>query len=106
MQTLKVLGQADLAATTLTAVYTVPASTQAAVSSVVFCNRNAAARTVRLSVAVAGLADTPKQYLEYDLSVAAHTSYTLKSGISLGAADVIRAYASDVDVSVSVFGVE
>lgn len=105
-QTLKVLGQVNLAATTLTAVYTVPASTSTVISSIVVCNRNAAARTFRLSVAVAGAADDPKQYLVYDTSIAANTSLAFALGISLATTDVLKAYASAVDVTVQAFGVE
>ncbi|MEY2667737.1 MAG: hypothetical protein RJA59_375 [Pseudomonadota bacterium] len=105
-QVLKVLGQADLAATTLTAVYTVPASTKVVISSIVVCNRNAAARTFRLAVAVAGAADDPKQYLVYDATVAANESLAFALGITLAATDVLRAYASAVDVTVQAFGSE
>lgn len=105
-QTLKVLGQADLGATTLTSVYTVPGGTTAALSSVVFCNRNVAARTIRWSVAVASAADDPKQYLAYGMNVPANDSLAFPIGVSLGPADQVRAWASAVDVSVSIFGVE
>src|SRR5512139_1977479 len=105
-ETRKVLGQAALAATTLTAVYTVPGATQAVVSTVVLCNRDVTDATVRLSVAVAGAANDSKQYLYYDLPLPANDTFCATLGIALGAADVIRAYASTANVSVNVFGVE
>ena len=105
-QTLKVLGQSALAATTLTAVYTVPAATTAAVSTITVCERSGAATTYRLSVAVAGAADATSQYLVYDAALAANETQTLTLGISLGAGDVVRAYAGAATVSVNVFGVE
>lgn len=104
--TIKNLGQADLAATTLTGVYTVPASTQTVISSVVFCNRNGSAVTIRCSVAVAGAADANAQYIAYDQNVPANTSLVLQIGITMAATDVLRAYASTTGVSVNVFGVE
>lgn len=105
-ETLKVLGQADLAATTLTDVYQVPVSTAAVLSSVVFCNRTGSAKTFRLSVAVAGAADADKQYLAYDTSLDANTTAGILLGITLGPTDIVRAYASATGVSVNVFGSE
>lgn len=102
----KVLGQAALAITTLTAVYTVPASTQAVVSTVTVCNRGAGNATFRVSVSVAGAADDPKQYLYYDLPLNAYDSFVLTLGIALGAGDIIKGYASTANLTMNVFGVE
>lgn len=102
---LKVLGQAALAATTLTNVYTVPASTQAAVSNIVVVNRGATATTFRAAIAVAGAADATKQYLAYDLTLPANDHW--QSGpVSLDAADVVRAYAGNANLTCQVFGVQ
>lgn len=105
-ETRKVLGQAALAATTLTAAYTVPGATQAVVSTVTLCNRDPAGCAVRLSVAIAGAADDPKQYLYYDLPLSGNDTFAATIGIALGAGDVVRAYASTANVTVNVFGVE
>lgn len=104
-ETLKVLGQSKPLATTLTDAYTVPALTTAVVSSIVICNQGAAT-SFRISVAVAGLADTAKQYLFYDTAIAANTTYTVTIGISLGAADVVRVYNTLATLSFNIFGVE
>lgn len=101
-----ILGQADLAATSETDLYTVPAGGQAVLSSVVFANRNAASRTVRLYVAEGGVATADKMYIAYDVTVDGNASLVYQLGITLTESDVVRAYASDVDVSVNVFGVE
>lgn len=105
-QTLKVLGQADLAATTLTDVYTVPGGTSTTISTVFVCNKNASARTIRIAVAIAGASDDPEQYLYHTLSIAAYDTFAVTAGITLASTDVLRAYASGADVSVNVFGVE
>lgn len=102
----KVLGQAALAATTLTDVYTVPAGKSAVVSTVFICNRSAGAVATRLSVAVAGAADDNKQYIYYGLSIPANDSISLTAGITLAATDVFRAYAASADISVNIFGSE
>lgn len=103
--TIKVLAQSALSATTLTDVYTVPGATTTVVSSVTICNRGTAT-TFRLSVAIAGGADANAQYLYYDLAIPANDTFALTLGVSLGAADVLRAYAGSANVSVNVFGVE
>lgn len=105
-ETRKVLGQAALAATSLTDVYTVPGATQAVVSTVSLCNRGTSEATVRLSVAVAGAVDATSQYVYYDLPLPANDTFVATVGIALGATDVVRAYASTANVTVNVFGVE
>lgn len=105
-ETRKVLGQSALAATTLTDVYTVPVATEAVISSVVICNRSATDTTVRLAVAEAGAVASDKQYLYYDLALPGNMTFIATIGITLGAADVLRAYAAAATVSVNVYGVE
>jgi hypothetical protein len=105
-ETRKILGQSALAATTLTDVYTVPAATQCVNSSVFICNQSGANRTFRVSLAVAGLADTAKQYIYYNESLPKDTTFVFTTGITFGATDVIRVYASGTGVSVNVLGVE
>lgn len=104
--TLKILAQAELAATTLTDVYTVPASRSTTVSTITVCNRTGANLTFRLSVAAAGAADTNSQYLYYDMPLPAKDTFAITLGITLSTTDKIRAYASAAGVSVNVFGVE
>jgi hypothetical protein len=104
--TVKVLGQLSPGATTLTDLYTVPAVTQVVASSLVICNQNAVAVTFRVSVAVAGAGDDPKQYIYYGQSLAANATFIATIGISLGAADVVRVYASSTAMSFNLYGVE
>jgi len=103
---LKVLGQVDTAATTVTTLYTVPDATVTTISSIVVANRTGSAITFRLSVHVAGASADDKQYLYYDKSVAANDSLTIVIGITLNQTDVLKVYASAVDMSFNVFGVE
>jgi hypothetical protein len=102
----KVLGQAALAATTLTDVYTVPAATSAIVSTIFLANRSAGSVAVRVAVAVAGAGDDSKQYLVYDQAVPANETLSITAGITLAATDVVRAYAASANISVNVFGTE
>jgi len=101
----KNLGQAALAASTLTAVYTVPPGTSAVISTITVCNRSTLT-TIRLSHAIAGAADTPAQYFVYDAPLDDNDTAHFTYGITLGAGDVIRAYANDATVSVNIWGEE
>ena len=103
---IKVLGQVDPSATTTTTLYTVPSETVTTISSIVAANRTGSAITFRLSVHVAGAGADDKQYLYYDKSVAANDSLTIVIGITLNQTDVLKVYASAVDMSFNVFGVE
>jgi hypothetical protein len=103
---IKVLGQLNAAATTLETLYTVPGATTTAISTVMVCNRNAFEVTFRLSVQVAGAADTGKQYLYYDMTLSANDTFAATIGITLGATDVVKTYASTTGVSFNIFGTE
>jgi len=105
-EALKVLGQSAPAATTLTALYTVPAATSVTASSLVVCNQNVAKIKFRVSVAVAGAADAPKQYLYYDVEVLGKNSFTFTIGFTLAATDVVRVYSDTANTSFNLFGVE
>lgn len=105
--TYKVLGQSAPNANTTANVYTVPASTQAVVSSIVVTNRNNAANiTYRLAVQPAGAALANQHYIAYDSTVTALDTVALSLGLSLGNTDVVSVYAGSGNVSFSVFGVE
>lgn len=106
MDTLKVLGQVNPNATTLTTLYTVPEATSATVSSVVVANRSATPTTFRISVAVAGAEDTEKQYLYYDVSIDGNDTFIATIGVTLATTDVVRCYATLATLSFQLFGVE
>jgi hypothetical protein len=105
-QTYKVLGQLAPAATTETDLYTVPASTQTVISTIHVTNRSTSDATFRLSISVAGAATATKDYISYDVTCAANgfVSYTI--GITLGAADKVRVYASSANLSFAAYGSE
>jgi hypothetical protein len=103
---LKVLGQLDPAATTVTVLYTVPDMTQTTVSSIVAANRTGSAITFRLSVHVGGASADDKQFIYYDKSVAANDSLSIVLGITLNQTDVVKVYTSSVSPSHNMFGCE
>lgn len=104
--TYKVLGQSNPAATTATTLYTVPASTQAVVSTIVIANLTATAATFRIAVRVAGATLANSQYVAYDITVGASDSTALTLGITLNATDVITVYGSTANLTFTAFGSE
>jgi hypothetical protein len=101
-----VLGQVNPAATTLTTLYTVPASTETIVSTITVANIGADTLTYRIAVRPAGAAIDPKHYLVYDAALSPGTAQTMTLGLTLEATDVVSVYASDTDAAFSAFGAE
>jgi len=97
------LGQQAPAAITETTLYTVSA-TSVVVSSVVICNRAGAADTIRLSVSVGGGATANKDYLYYDLTIAANDTFIFTGGITMANSDVMRCYSTNGTCSFNLFG--
>jgi hypothetical protein len=105
--TYKVLGQAAPAAATTSNVYTVPAATQAVVSTIIITNRNSNANaTYRIAVQPAGAALANQHYIAFEAPVTAYDSVALTLGLSLGNTDVVSVYSANSNMSYSVFGTE
>ena len=104
--TYKVLGQLAPAATTVTTLYTVPASTETVVSTLVVTERAGGTPTFRLIVAVAGAGLSNIQYLAYDTALTANETKLYKIGLTLAATDVVKVYASDANVTFQLYGSE
>ena len=105
-QAYKVLGQIAPAATTATAIYTVPSATEAVVSSVTICERGGAAATFRLSVRPNGATLADQHYLVYDADITGNDTIILTVGLTLDATDVLEAYASSGDLTFHAYGSE
>jgi hypothetical protein len=102
----KVLGQSNPSATTETTLYTVPAATEAVISTIVVCNQDASTATFRIAVRPDGATLAAQHYLAYDVTVGASDSTTLTLGITLDATDVVTVYASSATLSFNAFGSE
>lgn len=100
---LKVLGQAIPAANTLVDIFTAPLQTMFAF---VACNQNNAATKFRMSIAVGGAADTPKQYVYFDESIAATATTATGVQFVLAAGDVVRVRSANGQVSFQIVGIE
>jgi glucose-6-phosphate dehydrogenase assembly protein OpcA len=104
--TYKVLGQSNPAATTLTTLYTVPASTNAVISSITVANLAATSATFRIAVRPAGASIANSQYIAYDITLGASDTTVLTMGVTMNATDVLSVYASSTTVTFSAFGSE
>lgn len=106
-ETYKILGQVAATANTTHNVYTVPASTQAVISSIVIVNRNNSANcTYRVAAQQAGAALANQHYLAFDAPIAALDTVALSLGVTLGNTDIISVYSANSNLSFSVFGTE
>jgi glucose-6-phosphate dehydrogenase assembly protein OpcA len=104
--TYKVLGQSNPAATTLTTLYTVPASTQAVISSISVANLTATAATFRIAVRPAGASIANQHYVGYDITVGASDTTIITVGITMNATDVLSVYGSTANLTFQAFGSE
>ena len=98
-----ILGRNELAATTNTTVYTVPADTFSVVTINV-ANRTPAPRTIRI-----GLSDTATpanaDYIEYEVEILGN-GVLERTGIVMDAGKNIVCYADGLGLSVQVYGLE
>jgi hypothetical protein len=98
-----ILGQSDVAATTNTTVYTVPADTFSVVTLNVV-NRSTAPRTVRVALSASG---TPgnSEWIEYDVEILAN-GVLERTGLVLDATKNIVVYADSLGCTACVYGIE
>jgi len=102
----KVLGQSNPSATTATTLYTVPASTDAVVSSISIANLASSDASFRIAVRPAGAALANVHYLAYDVTVGANDTTIITVGITLDATDVLTVYASTANLVFHAYGSE
>jgi len=99
-----ILGTADLLATTVTDVYTVPLDTLTS-TNINICNRNNASVSIRLALsATTGVQDNA-EYMEYDTIIEAY-GVLERTGIVMQAEKIITMYSDTANVSVVVTGIE
>jgi len=104
--TYKVLAQSNPSAQTDTDIYTVPASTQTVISTIVICNQEVSDATYDIAVRPDDETLAAKHYVAKTITVGASDSTALTLGITMNANDVLTVQASTADLSFSVFGSE
>ena len=105
--TYKVLGQAAPANTSNVDLYTVPAATQAVVSTLHIANVSDEEATCRIYVRIAGAAAANSNAAAMDLSVAANSILAITTGMTLGAADIVSVRSSYANsLTFTLFGSE
>ena len=102
----KVLGQVSPPATAETPLYAVPSTFSAIGSSIIIANRGTSVASFRVSISVNGAATLPKDYIYYDLPIGANDTFIATIGITLGDTDEVRVYASNTNLSFSLYGSE
>jgi len=103
----KVLGQSAPEATTDTNLYTVPASTQAVVSTISIANRSSSVASLfRVAVRPNGATIANQHYIAYDASIGAADAINLTLGVTLATGDIITVRSSTENLSFNVFGSE
>lgn len=103
----KVLGQNAPSVTTDVDVYTVPAATEAVVSTIAVCNFTNAASTFTIAIRPAGAVKANLHYIAKDVAIAANDTVFLTIGATLAATDVVTIQTNTADsVSFNVYGSE
>jgi hypothetical protein len=90
----KVLGQAHPAGTSETNLYTVPAETQAIVSTLSISNVTGASANARVWVRVGGASTGNTNALMYDVPLASNSVAAFTLGLTLAATDVVTVRGS------------
>lgn len=103
---IKVLGQSAPGAASLTTLYTVPALTSTAVSSISVCNRSSTATSFRVAVRPAAGAISNEMYLYYDVTIAGNDTFVATIGITLATTDVVSVFATLATLSFNLYGQE
>jgi len=99
-----ILGQVSLASTTLTTVYTVPASTLAVVNINVLNRSTANPADVRIAIGTQ-INPSNKDWIEYDTTIPVK-GILERTAIAVNAGTNIVAYGSTSSLSVNVYGLE
>jgi hypothetical protein len=90
----KILGQSEPGTTSNANLYTVPAATEAIVSSIVVCNTSGTDSAFRIFVRDSGATATTGNAVAFDAPLTANTQAAFTLGITLSATDVLTVRSS------------
>ena len=103
--TYKVLGQSAPSATTPSDLYTVPAATEAVVSTITVANLGTSG-TFRIAIRPDGATIANQHYIVYDALILANETVTFTLGLTCDASDVLEVYASTANLTFNAYGAE
>jgi hypothetical protein len=101
----KILGQVADASANDVELY-LATGVEAIVSTIIVCNREAAANTFRIATKSDNSAVADTDYVAFDTTIAANDTITLTLGITLEAGAEISVGASDANVTFQAYGTE
>lgn len=105
--TYKILGQTEPGTTSNADLYTVPASTEAIVSTIVVANTSGTDTTFRIFVRDGGVTAATGNAIAYDTAISANSQAAFTLGLTLSATDVITVQsATGAALTFSAFGSE
>tara|TARA_E500000331_G_scaffold119187_1_gene116385 strand:- start:200 stop:529 length:330 start_codon:yes stop_codon:yes gene_type:complete len=102
----KILGQVADASANDVELYLVPGSTEAIVSTIVVCNREAANNTFRIATKDDNSTVANQDYVAYDTVIAGNDTITFTLGITLETGAEISVGASDANVTFQAYGTQ
>ena len=105
-QSYKVIAQSAPSATSNTDMLTVASSTQVVASTITVCNRGASDAQYRIAVRPGSASIANQHYIAYGATVGANDTVALTLGVTLAANDTVTVYASNANLSFTIFGCE
>lgn len=103
----KILGQAEPADTNNVNLYTVPASTETIVSTIVIANTSANEQAFRIFVREAGATASTANAIAYDTAINPQTQVAFTLGLTLSATDIISVRSNAANtITFQAFGSE
>jgi len=103
---LKILGQSNPLANTLTTVYTVPSLNTSIISSITVCNVGTDNSRFSLAIVPSSLQANTNSYIAFNTTVLGYDMVHLTLGITLGANDRLQANVQTSNISINAFGTE
>ena len=102
----KVLAQSQPAANTLTTAYTVPASTETVISSIIVSNLGRTATTYRIAIRPDGASVAIDDYIAYDVTIPPLDSLIMTVGLTINSSDIVSVESYSGLVNFNLFGSE
>jgi len=102
----KILAQLKPTSAEIKDLYTVPTGRTAVISSVIVCNQGSTDTIWRMSIAVSGAVDEPKQYIYYDVPHVGNDTFVASIGLTLSQGDIVRVYSGNGNLSFNLCGIE